>query len=69
MFLIDSYVFEFKGTFNYQLNCEIIDKVADMHNPLNVYDKGICQFPIALSGTAVSITNVPGPKYSGGLLL
>ena len=57
-----------KGTFDYVLNCEIIDKMADVHNPLVVYDRGISSIPVQLFGQAVSITTIAVPKYSGGKL-
>lgn len=54
------------GTFNYKLNCQVIDKVADNKNPLNEYDKGIFDFPISLHGHALAIAAQPNPKYSTG---
>ncbi|CAF0834043.1 unnamed protein product [Brachionus calyciflorus] len=55
------------GIFNYKLNCEVVDKLADSNNPLHEYDKGIRDFPIELSGEAVAITTEPIPKFSTGM--
>lgn len=56
------------GTFNYKLNCQVIDKVADTNNPLHEYDKGIRDFPISLHGNALAITCEPNPKLNTGKL-
>jgi hypothetical protein len=45
----------------------VIDKAADKNNPLVEFDKGICQVPVELNGTAVAISVHPQPKYSGGM--
>ncbi len=54
------------GNFNYSFNCEVIDKIADKNNPLLVYDRGITEIPIQLTGQATTITTIAIPKYSGG---
>ena len=50
------------------MNCEIIDKMMDDHNPLVVYDKTITQIPIKLTGSSIAITSTAVPKYTGGKL-
>ncbi len=56
------------GNFKSVLNCEIIDKMMDDHNPLVVYDKTITQIPIKLTGSSIAITSTAVPKYTGGKL-
>jgi hypothetical protein len=54
------------GNFSYVFNCEVIDKIADKNNPLLVFDRGITEVPIQLTGQATTITTVAVPKFSGG---
>lgn len=57
------------GSFSYDLYCEVIDKMAEVENPLVALDKMICKYGIHLTGQAVLITNFPEAKYSGGMIL
>ncbi len=55
------------GILNYTLFCEIIDKVADMNNPLVEFDRGISKVSIELHGTAVAMSVNPNAKFSSGM--
>jgi hypothetical protein len=55
------------GSFDYILNCQIIDKLADKRNPLLVREKGIHDVPIELFGNAIALTTIPEAKFNGGI--
>ncbi len=57
-----------KGLLNYNLDCDVIDKIVDKDSPLVLYEKSIWSVPIKLTAEAVALTTIPPPKFSGGMM-
>ena len=55
-----------KGSFKYDLVCEVIDKLVDKNNPLLILDRGISEISLQLTGNAIELKKIAIPKYSGG---